>query len=328
VIVRRLALLLLLAACSTEVERQGEADGAPPGFSADTTSWRGLASGATATEAACRALPDGLWVGAGRRRACLRFLLVGTPRPGQPAVVLLSGDPPSAAYSSAGSRMLLQRVQPDRAPSLRGRAAAVEAPPGQVVILLARPGMDGASGDHAQDRHSVREVLFMDDALTQLRARLGFGPLALAGFSSGGTLAANLLARRDDVRCAVLASAPLDLAGFYRRADGTVAEHVATRGDLADPMRSARLLRSAAMVWVIGDARDRKVPATLWRSWAAAARARGVRVIEAAVRSGEEDDAAETHHHDDGATLRLASGCLAGLPEGALRAVLAAGDAP
>ena len=144
-----------------------------------------------------------------------------------------------------------------RSERLRAHGFAVEAVPGQVVILLARPGMDGASGDHAQDRHSVREVMFVDDALTQLRARLGFGPLALAGFSSGGTLAANLLARRDDVRCAVLASAPLDLAGFLRRADGTVAEHVATRGDLADPLRSARLLRSTATVWVIGDARDR-----------------------------------------------------------------------
>jgi hypothetical protein len=39
------------------------------------------------------------------------------------------------------------------------------------TILLARPGMDGSSGFHADDRHTLGEVMLMDDALSQLRAR-------------------------------------------------------------------------------------------------------------------------------------------------------------
>src|SRR3712207_8512508 len=39
-------------------------------------------------------------------------------------------------------------------------------------------------------------------------------------FRSGGAVVAHLLARRTDVRCAVMASAPLDMAEFHRRQDG------------------------------------------------------------------------------------------------------------
>ena len=53
----------------------------PPGFSADTLTREGLASGATATEAGCRALPDGIWVDTGSRRECLRYATGGTERP-------------------------------------------------------------------------------------------------------------------------------------------------------------------------------------------------------------------------------------------------------
>src|SRR4028118_946810 len=41
---------------------------APPGFSADTFAPAGLISGATATEAGCRALPDAVWADIGSRR--------------------------------------------------------------------------------------------------------------------------------------------------------------------------------------------------------------------------------------------------------------------
>src|SRR3712207_2344951 len=122
--------------------------------------------------------------------------------------------------------------------------------------------MHGSSGDPARDRHTWAEVELVDAALTELRRRHGFRDLALAGFSSGGAIAANLLALRADIRCAAIASAPLDLAGFYRGRDGGVPDQWAMRGgDLADPMRTVRAVRSDASVVVLGDRRDRKVPA-------------------------------------------------------------------
>jgi hypothetical protein len=58
----------------------------PPGFTADTFSREGLVRGASATEAGCRALADGLWVGAGGgRRECLRYALAGAERGSAPA---------------------------------------------------------------------------------------------------------------------------------------------------------------------------------------------------------------------------------------------------
>ena len=107
--------------------------------------------------------------------------------------------------------------------SRRAAAEALSAALGGMpVVLMARPGMHGSSGDHARDRHTEEEVALIDAALTQLRQRHGLGPLTIHGFSSGGAILANLLARRDDIRCAVITSAPLDLAQFYRRRDGTL----------------------------------------------------------------------------------------------------------
>src|SRR3712207_5485758 len=134
----------------------------------------------------------------------------------------------------------------------------------------------------SKDRHTRDEVRLMDAALTELKRRHGFEDFALSGFSSGGAIVANLLARRDDIRCAAIASAPLDLTQFHRRQDGVVPDHFAMRnGHLADPMRSVGGIRSDATVFVIGDTRDRKVPHAAWEVWEAAARRQGLRVHDA-----------------------------------------------
>jgi hypothetical protein len=157
-----------LAACAGPV-RTG-----PPGFSADTSSWEGLASGATASEAVCRALPDGIWARAGERRACLRFAVAGANRPVRTAAVFIAGDP-AAAYGFAGGRVSVHRVGPIEWTLMATRLRQVEANRtdglDSPTILLARPGMDGSSGFHADDRHTLGEVMLMDDALSQLRAR-------------------------------------------------------------------------------------------------------------------------------------------------------------
>ena len=83
------------------------------GFSADTFTRQGLISGATATEAACRALPDGLWVSAGDRHECLRYGAGGipaTPGAAPTALVYFPGDPGGAAYRFAGRTAGLVRV--------------------------------------------------------------------------------------------------------------------------------------------------------------------------------------------------------------------------
>ena len=242
---------------------------APAGFSADTFSRAGLISGATATEAACRALPDGLWVSAGERQECIRYGSGGTQGPPRTALIYIPGDPGGASYSLAGGVPTIERASEYYELSQETRDFGADALSGAMggipVILMARPGMHGSSGNHAQDRHTEAEVALLDAAVSQLRQRYGFPDLALFGFSSGGTIVANLLARRSDIRCAVIGSAPLDLEQFYERQDGRTSDYYTMhRDDLADPMRTVGSIRSGATIFVIGDQRDRNVPADAW----------------------------------------------------------------
>ncbi len=322
----RAAALLLLAAsgCAGDGSGGSPATAAPPpGFSADTFTRQGLASGATATEAGCRALPDGLWVATAKgRRECLRHAAAGTEgAAGRTALVYVTGDPEGASYRSAGGRPQVDGASEHYETSPETRRAAAQALSaamgGTPVVLLARPGMHGSSGDHARDRHTPDEVELVDEALTRLRQRHGFQDLALVGFSSGGAVVANLLARRGDVRCAAIASAPLDLAAFHRGRDGAVPDHYAMRdGGLADPMRSVGDVRSNAAVFVLGDRQDRSVPASAWEAWVAAARRRGIRVHAAEVGGLDRPElgGGESRHLTTGRGMEAASACAAGAP--------------
>ncbi|MFC7478102.1 tripartite tricarboxylate transporter substrate-binding protein [Dankookia sp. GCM10030260] len=313
-------MLLAIAGCA------GGQDGglpttAPPGFSADTFSRQGLIDGATATEAGCRALADGLWVSTSTgRRECLRYAAAGTGEGRRTALVYVSGDPEGASYRFAGGTPHIDGASEHYETSPETLSAAAQtlsaAAGGTPVVLLARPGMHGSSGDHARDRHTPDEVKLIDDALTQLRRRYGIQDLALVGFSSGGAIVANLLARRNDVRCAVMASAPLDLATFYRKPDGALPDQYVMSGDLADPMRTVSAIRPGATVFVLGDRRDRSVPAAAWEAWVAAARRTGLRVHAAEVDGLDRSElgSGESHHLTAGRGLDVAQACAEGAP--------------
>jgi predicted esterase len=330
-------LLPLLAAATGCAEIAGRAPPvatAPPGFSADTSTREGLISGATATEAGCRALPDGLWVSARGRRECLRIGASGMQGPTRTALVYIPGDPGGASYRFAGGRPYVERASEhyELSPETRdyGADALSGAMGGMPVFLMARPGMHGSSGNHARDRHTAAEVELMDSALTALRQRYGFQDFALFGFSSGGPVVANLLARRSDIRCAVIGSAPLDLALFYQRPDGMTPDHFAMRnGELADPMRTVRNIRTHAPIFVIGDRRDRSVPASAWDSWVAAARRAGLRVHSVEIPGLERPElggTVEMHHQTSSRGMEVAQACATETPEERVLRALRSGE--
>lgn len=328
---RRAAALLLapiLAGCTAP---PGDAT-APPGFSADTFTRDGLVSGATATEAGCRALPDAVWIEARGRRECLRYAVGGTGHGATTAIVYIPGDPAGIAYRYAGGRMQVDRVNPIYEATAESRRVAAEtlagAMEGVPVFLMARPGMYGSSGNHGEDRHTLAEVDLLDAALTALKQRHGLRDFVLSGFSSGGLIVANLLARRHDIRCAVIASAPLDLTLFHRGPNGMLTEDFALReAALADPMRSVDEIRPGAEIFVIGDSRDRSVPHAAWGAWVRAARAEGLSVTEAAIRGGDRPElgGGPTYHITARWSLEVAYGCATGWTAERLRAALQAG---
>jgi len=321
--------LVAVGGCAAGVGHRVASTGPLPpiGFTADTSTREGLATGAAASEAGCRALADGLWVadGAGRRE-CLRYAAAGTARgPASPrpalALVLIPGDAAGASYRFAGGRAQVEGAGEGYEGSAEDRRAAARAlsaaAGGLPVVLAGRPGMHGSSGDHARDRHTLAEVDLLDAKLTALRRRYGFGGFVLSGFSSGGAVAANLLARRTDIRCAVIASAPLDLQAFYRGPDGALPDHYAMRrGELADPMRSVGAIRPDATIVVLGDRRDRKVPAAAWEAWVEAARRAGLRVSAAEVSGFDpaEPAGSASYHQTAASAVEAALACAAGGP--------------
>jgi dienelactone hydrolase len=237
------------------------------------------------------------------------------------------------AYRFAGGKAHVDQVGEFYEHTPWSRRLAAEALAGAMhgvpVFLMGRVGMHGSSGDHAEDRHTQAAVLLVDAALDELKRRHGFRDFALSGFSSGGQLVANLLARRGDIRCAAIASAPLDLALYYRRQDGMMPDHFAMhRGELADPMRSVGDVRSHATVFVVGDARDGSVPHAAWKAWEAAARRGGLRVFDADVAGADRPELGGglTRHITGVRALEAAHACATGAPGEGVRRALQAGE--
>jgi len=269
----------------------------------------------------------------GSRQECIRYAAGGMGRAPTTALVHIPGDPPGIAYGYMAGRPRVEMVSEFYEHTAASRRLAAEALAGAMhdlpVFLIGRTGMHGSSGNHARDRHSREAVALIDGALTELRRRHGIRDFVLSGFSSGGLVVANLLALRTDIRCAVIASAPLDLAQYYKRPDGTIPDYFTMhRGELADPLQTVQNIRSGATVFVIGDRRDRSVPHSSWATWIAEARRHGLRVFDAETRGGDlpEFGAARTFHITGNRALEAAHACATGRPGEEIRRALATGE--
>jgi pimeloyl-ACP methyl ester carboxylesterase len=73
-------------------------------------------------------------------------------------------------------------------------------------IFLARPGTYGSAGKHYDIRHTPLEARLVEALIDALKARYHVDGWVLGGHSGGGTLAAEFLAQRNDIQCAVLSS--------------------------------------------------------------------------------------------------------------------------
>lgn len=127
------------------------------------------------------------------------------------------------------------------------------------AIFLGRPGIYGSAGKHFTMRGRPVEAALIDAALDGLKTRYQIGASALGGHSGGGTLVAEMLARRNDLRCAVISSG----ASAYRA-------YLEARGLLKPGEKLTRFDPYAALdkvpadpqrrIFVIGDPRETNVP--------------------------------------------------------------------
>lgn len=144
-------------------------------------------------------------------------------------------------------------------------------------IHLARPGILGSSGHHL-DRRRPREVALVDAALTRLKAHFGWRRLNLVGQSGGGHLVAALIARRDDVGCAVITSGNTAVA-LRNRENGWSAD-ITGHTDFLDPIdHVAEVARHPPLqIIALTDPHDQRVSASVQTAYVEALRRVGVAV--------------------------------------------------
>ncbi|QIB33101.1 alpha/beta hydrolase family protein [Ancylobacter pratisalsi] len=219
-----------------------------------------VVAGIAITREECAALEQkdsAIWVETGGASACMRYYAAGlapAPGPNPIAMVWLNGDVLGPKGNNADKR------QSGFGP---GEMVAMEQKLftrfGVPAIFLARPGTYGSAGKHFTMRGRPVEATLVNAALDGLRKRYGIGAFAVGGHSGGGTLVAEMLARRDDLRCAVISSGASAYRAYLQARGLLKPGEKLTRFDpydaldriAADPQRR---------IFVVGDPRETNVP--------------------------------------------------------------------
>lgn len=264
-----------------------------------------------ASRAECPDSGGYLWLPLAGGNACLRYFAPAGLDGARTVIVYLTGD-----------RDRLLRLPPDRIPGNTARAQTarmerLSRQAGVPVVMLARPGTYGSSGDHRLRRRLAEEFVPLYAALDLLRQRHGIDRLVLWGHSGGATAAAAMLTMgRSDVRCAVLTSAAFDYLERWRinRTRGGPAPSVQRGQALAramyDPLAHLDgVVRDARRtVHVLGDPRDTITPFALQTGFARALQQAGHRAVV------QQERGKPPEHHDlrEEAGFRRAAACARG----------------
>jgi hypothetical protein len=213
-----------------------------------------LIRGITVTQAQCAALPQAVWVNVTGREFCIRYYLSTAGGEGTRPAVFLQGDRlgklnlKTGEYTSSGRDKDLDTDDFVRAAEALSRQTKGPA------IYLARPGLDGSSGDH-RIRHSVLELNVTNAALDAIKKRHGFAGLHLIGQSGGAMLVGGMLALRSDIGCAVIGSGRLAPELPPRRSPDPGADYY----NVADAV-SAIAQKRTIRILLVTDPQDSKVP--------------------------------------------------------------------
>jgi pimeloyl-ACP methyl ester carboxylesterase len=219
-----------------------------------------VVNGITIDRSECAALErneTAVWVEIEGQKACMRYYAAGlkpSPGPNPVAVIWMNGDVLGPKGNKADKRQKgfgpTEMVAQERKLSSRF---------GAPMIFLGRPGTYGSAGKHHTMRGRPVEALLVNAAIDILKQRYDIQSLALGGHSGGGTLVAEMLARRGDLSCAVISSgAPAYRA--YLESRGFIKPGETLRR--FDPYTSLDNVPSNSdrRIFVIGDPRETNVP--------------------------------------------------------------------
>jgi hypothetical protein len=266
----------------------------------------------------CERLKLAVWVEHRYGSECIRYFPSGKIEGASRAVFFFHGDvldgrnplPGASVNNSVGGK--LKEVQ--------GLGGANGVP----FIAIARPGVFGSSGAHA-DRRRPKEFHSLNAAVDAIKARYRIGEIILSGQSGGATAVGALLTMgRTDVACAVASSGGYDVLGRamhrgVRRIGCDTTLHCDSYN--VTDFTSGVVQNPARRIFIIGDPLDSNTPFSFQKAFADKLRAAGhdVVVVEA---TGEGPE----HHRLAHMATRAAGWCNAGLPTEEIVAKIQAGE--
>lgn len=230
----------------------------------------------------CEALPRAVWVEVAGREFCMRYYLSVAGGQGKAPLVLLQGDRlgrldiATGEFSPGPRDRDVDTRDYNRVATLLSKQAGVPA------IYLARPGLDGSSGNH-RIRRTMLELLAVNAALDAIKARHGFLGFHMVGQSGGSTLIGGLLGMRSDLGCAVIGSGLMSSQRIRRSADPSE--------DFFSAIESVRAIaqKRGTRILLVTDPGDRRVPERLQTEFAQRLRNAGGQVEQFLVQAIDED---------------------------------------
>lgn len=161
-----------------------------------------------AVGANCPITSDEVWVKYPGGVDCMRYFSAGNMQNAPLVVVVFKGDRTPFIKRDP------KTIPANTASAQRKIARKLSKQTGLPVVIVARPGTYGSSGNHYH-RRQRSEFLALNATLDSLRERYNIKQFILTGHSGGATAASALLTfGRDDIRCAILTSGAWDL--LYR----------------------------------------------------------------------------------------------------------------
>jgi len=221
---------------------------------------QGMLAGAFVNKQDC-SREDRVWVEDGEGGHCIRYFAARPIASGKTPVLFFKGDFVGSQWDKNGRPVqAVYQLKSDGRALHRAIGAFMRTSMESPLILIARPGSLGSSGDH-KEKYKPREASIMNAALDAIKARHGWNDLVLAGHSGGATLVANMLPERADLKCAVMSSGAVALHRYA--ADHGFAFDVYSQWQ--DPLQSANRLGYRPTAFYILAGRGDKIRPTRYQ---------------------------------------------------------------
>lgn len=257
--------------------------------------------GIAANPERCAATSMTVWLKVSGREFCIRYYLSAAGGDGARPVVFLQGDRLGRLNLRTGEFTLGPRDRDLDTGDFQRVADYLSRQNRTSAIYLARPGVDGSSGDH-RIRHTSLELQIANAALDAIKARHRYEGFHLIGQSGGSKLVGGMLALRSDIGCAALGAGRLAALRAARRSSDPASDYFDVAASIP-----AIAARKEVRILIVTDPEDTKVPERHQTAFVDMLRRAGGRAEQFMVRATD-----DTRHGVTVYTRLALTGCIRG----------------